>query len=157
MGEKVQQTDQKQFMVEKRNGRLEPFDVDKMSRAVSRAGTPFVMARDISISIKKDLFHVSSENDYDNNGINSNHNDKIIVNSNRLRELVAAELVNRNQSTIAESYSGYNKNSMTAIREELSRNDKFDSKVSSSMNTDAKQSAKDKDNTSGRGSKIGSH
>jgi hypothetical protein len=42
------QSNQNQFIVQKRNGRLEPFDENKMSIAVSRAGTPFVMARDIA-------------------------------------------------------------------------------------------------------------
>lgn len=42
------QSNQNQFIVQKRNGRLEPFDDNKMSIAVSRAGTPFVMARDIA-------------------------------------------------------------------------------------------------------------
>jgi hypothetical protein len=50
------QSNQNQFIVQKRNGRLEPFDDNKMSIAVSRAGTPFVMARDIAAAAILSLF-----------------------------------------------------------------------------------------------------
>jgi hypothetical protein len=45
------------YNVQKRDGNTEPFDQEKMARAVSRAGTPFVMALDIAKTIKtnKDL------------------------------------------------------------------------------------------------------
>jgi len=45
---------------------------------------------------------------------------------------------------------------ITSAREELSHSRKYKSKVDSSLNTHAKQYVKDKDNTSGRGSMIGS-
>jgi transcriptional regulator NrdR family protein len=35
------------LIVQKKDGNTEPFDQEKMARAVSRAGTPFVMALDI--------------------------------------------------------------------------------------------------------------
>lgn len=79
------------------------------------------------------------------------------MSSNDLRSLIVKELKNRNQSTIAESYSGYKKNLITDTREELSHSRKYKSKIDLSFNTYAKQYVKDKDNTSGRGSKIGSH
>lgn len=68
-----------------------------------------------------------------------------IIPSNILRELVTAELKKRNQPTIAESYSRYSKKNV-----QLQTN-----RLNAGMNTHAKQSAKDKDNTSGRGIKIG--
>ena len=58
------------------------------------------------------------------------------VYSSKLREYIAKELRQRNQNDIAESYSGYSKNQITDLKEEqLKRNNKFDSKVSQSVNT----------------------
>lgn len=124
----------KKSMVKKRDGRVEPFDIGKMTRAISRAGIPFVMAKDISTAISNKIQHRNSD----------------IIPSSRLRELVASELMHRNQPAIAESYSGYNKGDVGTLR----RTDKFDSKVYQSDNTSAKQFAKDKDIKSARGSKI---
>jgi transcriptional repressor NrdR len=86
-----------------------------MARAVSHAGTPFVMALDIAKTITN----------------NKELAQKNVVNSAELRQLVTQELQNRNESTIAESYSGYSKNNVTTeIREEItSRNNKYDSKA----------------------------
>lgn len=75
--------------------------------------------------------------------------------SSKIKEYVSKELELRNQGTIAESYLGYSKNSVTSIKEEQLKNNKYDSKVSRSKNTQSKQFAKDKDNTSGRGTKTG--
>ena len=130
-----------QLTVKKRNGRLEPFNDEKMARSVSRTGTPFLIAKDISRLVKNKL-----DENYDNS----------IISSNELRTLIIEELKNRNQSTIAESYSGYKKNLITDTQGELTRS-KYKSKVNSSLSTHAKQHVRDKDNTSGRGSKIGSH
>jgi 2-phosphoglycerate kinase len=78
------------LIVQKRDGNTEPFDQEKMARAVSRAGTPFAMALDTSKTIRnnKDLIQKNK------------------VSSDELRQLVTQELRNRNESTIAESYSG---------------------------------------------------
>lgn len=133
--------EERRLTVQKRNGRLEPFNEEKMIRSISRAGTPFLIAKDISKLVRNNL-----DENYDNT----------IISSNDLRSLIVEELKNRNQSTIAESYSGYKKNLITGTREELSHSRKYKSKVDSSFNTHAKQYVKDKDNTSGRGSKIGS-
>jgi hypothetical protein len=132
---------ERQLTVEKRNGRLEPFSEEKMSRSVSRAGTPFLIAKDVSKLVKNNL-----DENYDNP----------IISSNDLRTLIVEELKNRNHSSIAESYSGYKKNLVTGTREELPPSRIYKSKVNSSLNTHAKQYVKDKDNTSGRGTKIGS-
>ncbi len=124
--------------VQKRDGNTEPFDQEKMARAVSRAGTPFVMALDIAKTIKtnKDLIQ------------------KNIVSSDELRQLVTQELRNRNESTIAESYSGYSKNKVTTdIQEEItSSNNKYNSKVGQTTRTHAKQFAMDRNKGASRGS-----
>ena len=120
--------------VEKKNGKIESFDEDKLARSVSRAGTPFLMAKDIAQSINNKM-----------KGKDRSHPISYID----IRNQVVEELKSRNQNMIAESYSGYRKNRAT------STSDKYDSKVSSSIKTHAKQFAKDKDNPSGRGSKTG--
>src|SRR5215218_1166450 len=91
--------EERRLTVQKRNGRLEPFNEEKMIRSISRAGTPFLIAKDISKLVRNNL-----DENYDNT----------ITSSNDLRSLIVEELKNRNQSTIAESYSGY-KNNMILI------------------------------------------
>lgn len=125
----------------KRSGNSEKFSEDKLVRGISRAGTPFMLAKDISKSVTSKLA---------GNPPIDNH-----IFSSKLREYVSEELKQRNHSTIAESYLGYSKNSVTSINEEQLTNSKYDSKVSQSSNTHQKQFVKDKDNTSGRNTKRG--
>ncbi|WP_458747321.1 ATP cone domain-containing protein [Candidatus Nitrosocosmicus sp. T] len=127
--------------VEKRSGNSEKFDEEKLVRGISRAGTPFLIAKDIS----KSLMNKLAENPPIDN----------FIYSSKIREYVTEELKQRNQGTIAESYSGYSKNDVTSIKEEQLKNNKYDSKVSQTTNTQSKQFTKDKDNTSGRGTKTG--
>jgi len=118
--------------VEKKSGRRENFSTEKLLTGISRAGTPFLLAKDVSESIARQL----EENPPIDN----------FVFSSKLREYIAEELRQRNQNDIAESYSGYSKNQITDLKEEqLKRNNKFDSKVSQSVNTHSKQHVKDKD------------
>ncbi|MDN5847034.1 MAG: hypothetical protein L0H53_12255 [Candidatus Nitrosocosmicus sp.] len=127
-----------EISVEKKSGKRERFSNEKLLTGISRAGTPFLIAKEISESIASKL----AENPPIDN----------FVYSNKLREYVTEELRQRNQSTIAESYSGYNKNQVTYLKDEqLKRNDKFDSKVPQSVNTRSKQNVKDKDIKSGFG------
>jgi len=130
-----------ELTVEKRSGNSEKFDEEKLVRGISRAGTPFLIAKDIS----KSLISKLAENPLI---------DKFIY-SSKIREYVTEELKQRNQNTIAESYAGYSKNNVTSIKEEQIKNNKYDSKVSQTNNTQSKQFTKDKDNTSGRGTKTG--
>ncbi len=127
------------LIVEKRSGNSEKFEEEKLVRGISRAGTPFMLAKDISKSIINKL----EENPPIDN----------FINSSKIREYVAQELSQRNHDTIAESYVGYSKNNVTSLKEEQSQNSKYDSKVSPSINTHSKQHVKDKDNTEGRESK----
>ena len=106
----VDTTQQKQssslsdLTVLKRSGNSEKFSQEKLVRGITRAGTPFVLANDISKSITSKL----AENPPIDN----------LIFSSKLREYVSLELKKRNQSTIAESYLGYSKNSITSINEE---------------------------------------
>lgn len=142
MTENSNQQPLSELTVEKRSGNSEKFEEEKLVRGISRAGTPFLIAKEISKSIINKL----AENPPIDN----------FIYSSKIREYVTEELKQRNQHTSAESYSGYSKNKVTSIKEEQLKNIKYDSKVSQSTNTQAKQFAKDKDNTSGRGSKVGS-
>jgi transcriptional repressor NrdR len=130
-----------ELIVEKRSGNSEKFEGEKLVRGISRAGTPFMLAKDISTSIINKL----EENPPIDN----------FIYSSKIREYVTQELKQRNQNTIAESFAGYSKNNVTSIKEEQLKNNKYDSKVSQTKNTQSKQFAKDKDNTSGRGTKTG--
>ena len=138
MAEKQGQDTLSQLIVEKRSGNSEKFDEEKLVRGITRAGTPFMLAKDISKSI---IAKLEQNPPIDN-----------FIYSNKLRQHVAQELKLRNHDTIAESYSGYSKNNMTSSREEQSQNRIYDSKVSL-INTHSKQYVRDKDNTDGRETK----
>ena len=117
--------------VEKRSGNSEKFDEEKLVRGISRAGTPFLIAKDIS----KSLISKLAENPPIDN----------FIYSSKIREYVTEELKRRNQTTVAESYSGYSKNKVTSLNEEHVKNEKYESKVPPSINTHSKQNVKDKD------------
>jgi len=128
-----------ELIVEKRSGNSEKFEEEKLVRGISRAGTPFMLAKEISKSIINKL----EENPPMNN----------FIYSSKLREYVAQELTQRNHNNIAESYTGYSKNNGTPIRKEQLQNGKFDSKAFPLTNTHPKQHVRDKDNTEGRENK----
>jgi 2-phosphoglycerate kinase len=127
-----------QIIVGKRNGNTESFDLNKLTSSISRSGIPFTMAKDIAASVHK--------------SIKINKNDDL-VGSNKIREFVISELRNRNQITIAESYSGYSKNKVSKIREEQTHDIKHDSKAIPTTESHQKQFAKNKDNPTGSGAK----
>jgi len=115
--------------VEKRNGSLEAFNEEKLAKGVSRSGTPFMMAKDIAKSIHTKLKE---------NNNNSNNN---TIRSSQIKEFVIEELKSRNENVIAESYSGYSKNTIT----ELSGSNKYDSKASPTQRSHQKEYVKQKD------------
>jgi transcriptional regulator NrdR family protein len=123
------------LMVEKRSGNSEKFDEEKLVRGISRAGTPFLLAKDISKSITGKL---AQNPPIDN-----------FIYSSKIREYITEELKQRNHDSIAESFSGYSKNSVTLMNKEQLKNNKYDSTVSPSVNTHSKQFVKDKDSSAG--------
>jgi transcriptional repressor NrdR len=131
-------SEQVNINIEKRNGALEAFDEEKLARGVSRSGTPFMMAKDIAKSIQKKI----KEN-------NSNNN---TIRSSQIKEFVTEELKSRNENVIAESFSGYSKNTIT----ELSANHKYDSKAGPTQRSHQKEYVKQKDSTNQEESKAGS-
>ncbi|MDN5868956.1 MAG: hypothetical protein L0H55_16345 [Candidatus Nitrosocosmicus sp.] len=120
-----------ELLVEKRSGNTEKFNTEKLLKGISRAGTPFLIAKDVSESLTNKL--------KDNPPIDN------LIYSSKIREYVTEELKRRNQITVAESYSGYSKNKVTSLNEEHIKNEKYDSKVPPSINTHSKQNVKDKD------------
>jgi transcriptional repressor NrdR len=104
-------------------------------RGISRAGTPFILAKDISKSITGKLAQNPSIDNF--------------IYSSKIREYITEELKQRNHDSIAESFSGYSKNSVTPRNKEQLKNNKYDSKVSPSVNTHSKQFVKDKDSSAG--------
>ena len=90
--------------VEKKSGKREKFSTEKLLTGISRAGTPFLIAKDISESIANKL---AQNPPIDN-----------FIYSNKLREYITEELRQRNHSAIAESFSGYSKNQVTDLKEE---------------------------------------
>ena len=134
----LSENDQEQVKinVEKRNGSQETFDEDKLARGVSRSGTPFMMAKDIAKSIHKKLREKS---------------DNSTIRSMDIKDYVVEELKSRNEGTIAESFSGYSKNTIT----ELSGSNKYDSKAGPTQRSRQKDHAKYKDATNNEESKVG--
>jgi transcriptional repressor NrdR len=85
-------------MVEERSGNSEKFDEEKLVSGISRAGTPFLLAKDISKSITSKL---AQNPPLDN-----------FIYSSKIREYITEELKQRNHDSIAESFSGYSKNNV---------------------------------------------
>ena len=104
-------------------------------REINRAGTPFLLAKDISKSITRKLAQNPPIDDF--------------IYSSKIREYITEELKQRNHDSIAESFSGYSKNVVTPMNEEQLKNNKYDSKIFPSVNTHSKQYVKDKGSTTG--------
>lgn len=116
-------------MVKKKSGRLEAFSSRKMARAVSRAGTPYVLALEITRTIKgsKAL------------------SDRDQISSLTLRKMVAEELRGRGRQDIAKSYLGYRK-----VKPKVRRVLPHRRKLRKTTPSHAKHTALTKDSTRGR-------
>jgi hypothetical protein len=80
--------------IRRSSGRKEKFNVDKMAQTTGRSGVPFLMARDIAKNVSK---KIKAE---------AKGRDKKTVTAGRVRNMIAQELRDRDQQTIASSYSG---------------------------------------------------
>jgi transcriptional regulator NrdR family protein len=81
--------------VRRSSGRKEKFDLDRMARTTSRSGVPYIMARDIAKKVTK---KVKSEA--------RSKGKATTVTAGRLKNMIHTELKDRNQQSIASSYSG---------------------------------------------------
>ena len=124
-------------MLKKEMAVRKPFDEDKLARGVSRSGTPFLMAKDIAKSIHKKLMEKS---------------DNKAIRSMDIKDYVVEELKSRNEGTIAESFFGYSKNTITELS---GSNNKYNSKAGPTQRSHQKDHAIFKDATNNEESKVG--
>ncbi len=87
------------ILIVRSSGRKEKFDVNRMAQTISRSGTPFMMARDISKKVSRKLKASSSLRTKKRRGVAE-------VEGEKVRRLVADELRERNRPDIASSYAG---------------------------------------------------
>lgn len=80
--------------IRRSSGRKEKFDLERLAKTASRSGVPFLMARDIAKNVSK---QIRSE---------AKGKTKKMVTAGRVRKMIANELRNRNQQSIASSYTG---------------------------------------------------
>jgi hypothetical protein len=81
--------------IRRSSGRKEKFDLDRMARTTGRSGVPFMMARDIAKNVSRKIKAEAK----------GKHKEKIVT-PGRVRNMIAKELQDRNQQTIASSYAG---------------------------------------------------
>ena len=82
--------------VRRSSGRKEKFDVDKMAKTTGRSGVPFLMARDVAKNVTK---KIKSE-------ARVGRKEEKTMTAGRVRNMIAKELRDRNEQTIASSYAG---------------------------------------------------
>jgi transcriptional regulator NrdR family protein len=85
------------ILIVRSSGRKEKFDVNRMAQTISRSGTPFLMARDISKKVSRKI--KASSTSLKTKGVTE-------VEGEKVRRLVADELRQRNRLDIASSYTG---------------------------------------------------
>jgi hypothetical protein len=101
--------------VQRTSGRQEKFDSRRMTQTVSRSGVPFLMARDIT---KKVIRNIGRRKKSTGTGKSSNsprrlnlEKDKmvkkdLVIPGSEIRSMITEELRNRNRAYIAASYDG---------------------------------------------------
>ena len=105
-GKQTESLEKKQPITIKRSsGRKEKFDTGRMSQTVGRSGVPFLMARDVAKKISRKIEHEVGSQQTKKNG-NQHELKEKTVSGGTIRNLVDAELRDRNRSDIAASYSG---------------------------------------------------
>ena len=119
--ERQQQQQPQQLFIKRSSGRKEKFDTNRMAQTVSRSGVPFLMARDVAKKVSTKI--TNETNDSAKQIAKRKHNaggNKVVpqtklkvekekektVTADRIRNLVANELSDRNRSDIAASYTG---------------------------------------------------
>ena len=119
--ERQQQQQPQQLFIKRSSGRKEKFDTNRMTQTVSRSGVPFLMARDVAKKVSTKIRNET--NDSAQQITKRKHNaggNKVVpqtklkvekekektVTADRIRNLVANELSDRNRSDIAASYTG---------------------------------------------------
>lgn len=93
-------TKPRNILIVRSSGRKEKFDVNRMAQTISRSGTPFLMARDISKKVSRKVKASRSSLK------TKEHRGVVEVEGEKVRRLVADELRQRNRPDIASSYAG---------------------------------------------------
>jgi hypothetical protein len=81
-------------MIRRSSGRKEIFDVDRMAQTTGRSGVPFLMARAVAKKVAKEI------------KTESKGRTTKTVTARRVTQMIAKELSDRNQQTIATAYLG---------------------------------------------------
>ncbi len=109
----ITKKEKREIFVRRSSGREEKFNTDRLVQTISRAGVPFLMAKDIAKSItkkiKKQIQRQSSEKEFINTLDSKTTNEeskKIIITASQIRNLIKEELYHRNKQEIALSYTG---------------------------------------------------
>jgi transcriptional repressor NrdR len=98
--------------IRRSSGRREKFNMERMAQTVSRSGVPFLMARDISKKIARKVKNKSIISPQPGRHKKSTEKRRKmprkprIITAGKVRQMVAEELIDRNRSDIAKSYSG---------------------------------------------------
>ena len=98
-----------QITIKRSSGRKEKFDTDRMAQTVGRSGVPFLMARDVAKKVSRKIKKEAYDQQAKRIGKKSNSIKQAkekSVTAGRIRNLVDAELRDRNRGDIAASYSG---------------------------------------------------
>jgi hypothetical protein len=106
VGKETESSEKKQQITIKRSsGRKEKFDTERMAQTVGRSGVPFSMARDVAKKVSRKIEHEAYDQQTKRNGNQQQPKEKTVT-GGTIRNLVDAELRDRNRSDIAASYSG---------------------------------------------------
>jgi hypothetical protein len=83
-----------EITIRRSSGRMEKFDLDRMTKTSSRSGIPFLMARDIAKGVSNRI------------KLEAKGKRKKTITAGRVRKMIAKELGNRKRQAIASSYGG---------------------------------------------------
>lgn len=100
---------QPKIVVRRTSGRVEKFDPDRLAQTTSRAGTPFLMARDIAKAVSKKVAAAAAGAEGAGGrrkGRGGKAEEERVVEGEAIREMVREELVKRNEQDIASSLAG---------------------------------------------------
>ena len=108
---------EKDIVIERSTGRKEKFDTNRLAQTSSRAGIPFVMAKDIaekttekiknSINdLKSNVKSTDKSDQINQTSVNKKSESEIVVTAGQVKRLVAKELEGRNRPDVASSLIG---------------------------------------------------
>jgi len=109
------------IIIKRTSGRREKFETDKMAQTVSRAGTPFLLARDVAKTISEKVMYKENETATEREDKRASLPSTIELEAAEVRKMVVEELKERNRPDIASSYSGERPENTRQGRYELMR------------------------------------